>query len=169
MPSRSGLPCDNDEFHADLVFSQSKATLAAGDATTIQVTATQPRGLPSSRYPFWSGYILVSCSDGSALSLSYQDLSASLHNATVIKDNGAWLARVTDLPTLNYLPGKPLPFLLQTLFRAHLNPAAPSRLEDPRPITWIFESALPDGSLGPLGMALWKVERMRQPERTRLP
>lgn len=82
------VPGQDSPAHAELNFSSSKVTIAAGDVTTIAVSATPPKGLDENRYPYWSGFIAVNGSDGSSLSLPYQGLSGSLKKAKLVLNEG---------------------------------------------------------------------------------
>ncbi|KFA47278.1 hypothetical protein S40293_10279 [Stachybotrys chartarum IBT 40293] len=96
-------PGPNVAEYAELAFSSSKVTVAPGEANIIAVTATPPAGLDEARYPYWSGFIAVNGSDGSSLSLAYQGLSGSLHDAVTIPEvGGAFMGNSL------YPPGYPL-------------------------------------------------------------
>ncbi|KAI9166301.1 Minor extracellular protease vpr [Paramyrothecium foliicola] len=73
--------------HAELEFSTSKVTLGPGDSVSIAVTATPPKGLDESRYPYWSGFITANGTDGSSLTLPYQGLTGSLYEAQAIYED----------------------------------------------------------------------------------
>ncbi|KAG5991893.1 hypothetical protein E4U43_003907 [Claviceps pusilla] len=87
-------PFPNEAVNAQavLTFSQNKITLPAGHSATIGVTAKPPTaGLDLKRLPFWSGYIMVAGSDKTVLSLPYQGISGSLHQATVLQPDQTWV------------------------------------------------------------------------------
>ncbi|KAH7323148.1 subtilisin-like serine protease PR1C [Stachybotrys elegans] len=82
-------------YGAELSFSQTKVTVSAGSAITIQVTATPPDGLNDRRYPYWSGFIAVN-GTSTSLSLPYQGLSGSLREANVMPESEAYVAAYPD-------------------------------------------------------------------------
>lgn len=77
--------------HAELEFSTTKVTVSSGESGTIDVTAEPPQGLDQTRYPYWSGFIVVNGTDGSSLSLPYQGLGGSLEDAIAIREDGTSL------------------------------------------------------------------------------
>ncbi|KAK0388929.1 hypothetical protein NLU13_2506 [Sarocladium strictum] len=92
----AGIPEPADES-ASLEFSEAKVSVGAGEEVTIEVIPSPPKGLVSSRLPVWSGFIAVNGSDGTSLSLPYQGIAASLHEASVLLgDNYTWIANSTD-------------------------------------------------------------------------
>jgi subtilisin family serine protease len=91
------------QAHAKLSFSETAVTIAPGETAIIEVTATPPQGIDVSRYPLWSGYITVNGTDGSSLSVPYQGLAASLHDAKMLSDDSIWVATSKN-PFLDPLP-----------------------------------------------------------------
>ncbi|KAJ6444009.1 nuclear pore [Purpureocillium lavendulum] len=65
---------------ATLSFSDQAVTLPPGHRKIITVSAQPPRDGDITRLPYWSGFIAVNGTDGSALSLPYQGLSGSMYN-----------------------------------------------------------------------------------------
>ncbi|KAH7308409.1 hypothetical protein B0I35DRAFT_482981 [Stachybotrys elegans] len=77
-------PGERSTETAELSFSETKVTVAAGSTATVEVTASPPEGLNAKRYPYWSGFITVNGTDGSALSIPYQGIVGSLYEANVL-------------------------------------------------------------------------------------
>jgi subtilisin family serine protease len=105
------FPNDMVETGAELDFSKDTVTLHGGETVRVQVTAKPPDVNPK-RLALWSGWITVNGTDDSALSLPYQGLAGSLHDANVLRDGGAWVSRfdisgrepVPDNTTFNLPP-----------------------------------------------------------------
>jgi hypothetical protein len=95
--TQQSYPNEAVEAHADLEFSDTKVTIAAGQSFTVAVTATPPGGLEHERYPLWSGYIAVNGSDGSSQSLLYQGLSGNLHDV-VYSTEPNWVSATVFVP-----------------------------------------------------------------------
>ncbi|KAF5026687.1 hypothetical protein F66182_1236 [Fusarium sp. NRRL 66182] len=91
------FPNDLATEQASLKFSESKVTLAARESVVVEVLATPPKGLNATRLPVWSGYVAINGTDGSSLSIPYQGLSGSLHDAKVLGPKDTWIARSTDV------------------------------------------------------------------------
>lgn len=66
---------------AGIKFSQQSIRLGPGQSASITVSPTPPKGIDSRHLPVWAGYIAINGSDGTALSLPYQGLAASLYDA----------------------------------------------------------------------------------------
>ncbi|KAH7303280.1 peptidase S8/S53 domain-containing protein [Stachybotrys elegans] len=77
-------PGEFNSATAELSFSETKVTVSPGSTVVVQVTATEPQGLNVARYPYWSGYITVNGTDGTGLSLPYQGLVGSIHDANSV-------------------------------------------------------------------------------------
>lgn len=91
-------PPEPAEEGASIEFSETKITIGAGEEVTVEVIPSPPSGLDNSRLPVWTGYIAVNGSDGTSLSLPYQGIAGSLHEATVIIDDDfTWITESTDL------------------------------------------------------------------------
>ncbi|KAF7551263.1 hypothetical protein G7Z17_g5119 [Cylindrodendrum hubeiense] len=90
------FPNEFTDGAASLEFSESKVSVGAGDSVTIEVIPTPPEGLASERLPLWSGYIAINGSDGTSLSLPYQGLAGSLHDAQVLASDDTWISKSTD-------------------------------------------------------------------------
>ena len=99
----SAFPNDVVEAHAELKFSEAKVSLAAGEKVTIEVMPTAPEGLDAKRLALWSGYIAINGTDIS-LSLPYQGLTGSLHDATVLGSDDTWIAKSNDKDNLTPVP-----------------------------------------------------------------
>ncbi|UNI22558.1 hypothetical protein JDV02_008437 [Purpureocillium takamizusanense] len=69
-----------------LVFSEDTVEIPPGQSATIKVWASHPEDLDAERLPLWSGYITVSGSDGSRMSIPYQGLAGSLRKHRVLQD-----------------------------------------------------------------------------------
>ncbi|KAG5920407.1 hypothetical protein E4U61_007930 [Claviceps capensis] len=83
---------------ATLSFSQNIITLPAGHSTVVSVTAEPPAGIVDpKRLALWSGYVYISGTDGSVLSMPYQGLTGSLRKATVVAPDQAWAFHSTDI------------------------------------------------------------------------
>lgn len=87
------------EASATIQLSQDSVTVAAGQAATIDITASHPTGLDASRLPLWSGCITVNGTDGNSLTVPYQGLAASFRNHTVLRARQVRLARRYDTVT----------------------------------------------------------------------
>jgi hypothetical protein len=92
----AGIP-DPAEESASLKFSETSVSVGAGEEVTVEVIPSPPTGLVASRLPVWSGYIAVNGSDGISLSLPYQGIAGSLHDASVLLgDDYTWITKSTD-------------------------------------------------------------------------
>ncbi|KAF4509347.1 hypothetical protein G6O67_003525 [Ophiocordyceps sinensis] len=85
------------EASATLQLSQDSVTVAAGQAATIDITASHPTGLDAGRLPLWSGCITVNGTDGNSLTVPYQGLAAPLRNHTLLRDTNVQVAVVNRL------------------------------------------------------------------------
>ncbi|KID83698.1 subtilisin-like serine protease PR1C [Metarhizium guizhouense ARSEF 977] len=56
---------------ADIKISKDSFVLGPGASETIEVTATDPSDLDLERLPIWSGWVIVSGTDGTSLSIPY--------------------------------------------------------------------------------------------------
>ncbi|KAH7313888.1 peptidase S8/S53 domain-containing protein [Stachybotrys elegans] len=102
-------PGERSTETAELSFSETKVTVAAGSTATVEVTASPPEGLNAKRYPYWSGFITVNGTDGSALSIPYQGIVGSLYEANVLPymfvfDYADWYYNPIAENTTFYLP-----------------------------------------------------------------
>ncbi|KAH7176825.1 peptidase S8/S53 domain-containing protein [Dactylonectria macrodidyma] len=80
---------------ASLEFSESKLSIGAGESVTIEVIPTPPEGVATERLALWSGYIAINGSSTS-LSLPYQGLAGSLHDAQVLAADDTWISKAGD-------------------------------------------------------------------------
>ncbi|KAH8170202.1 subtilase family protein [Sarocladium implicatum] len=96
------FPNEMIEAGAELSFNKGKVTLGVGETVRVQVTAIPPN-VDAERLALWSGWITVNGTDNSALSLPYQGLVGSLHDANVVRDGGAWISRF-DIPGRDPVP-----------------------------------------------------------------
>ncbi|KAJ6446583.1 minor extracellular protease vpr [Purpureocillium lavendulum] len=87
-PSPLPTPYDFVDSHAALKFSEQSVTLNPGHRREVFVSAQPPRDVDAKRLVLWSGYIAINGSDGTSLSLPYQGLTGSLHDATVLGPKG---------------------------------------------------------------------------------
>ncbi|KAG6010944.1 hypothetical protein E4U21_002614 [Claviceps maximensis] len=90
----STTPFPNDAVNAQavLTFTQNKITLAPGNSAVVGVTAKPAtEGVDPKRLAYWSGYVDINVSDGTVLSLPYQGLTGSLHNATVLQPDQTYV------------------------------------------------------------------------------
>lgn len=90
------FPNEAVDSQATLSFSKDSVTLAPGERASISVCPKAPCCLDARRLPLWSGYITVSGTDGSALSLPYQGLVGSLRRATVLMPDQCWVTLSND-------------------------------------------------------------------------
>jgi hypothetical protein len=100
----STFPNDVADAHATLKFSEAKVSIGAGERVTIEVIPTPPEGLVAKRLALWSGYIAVNGSDGSSLSLPYQGMTGSLHDAHVLGSEDTWISKSNDKDNLTPVP-----------------------------------------------------------------
>ncbi|KAJ6445645.1 subtilisin [Purpureocillium lavendulum] len=98
-PHAAIFPNDILDASAALTFSDQQVVLEAGHRKSISVSAQPPQGADAKRLPVWSGYIAVNGTDGTSLSLPYQGVSGSLHGATVLPADGAYVASTDDFST----------------------------------------------------------------------
>ncbi|KAG5974449.1 hypothetical protein E4U58_003065 [Claviceps cyperi] len=101
------MPFPNEAVNAQasLSFSQNSITLPAGHSTVVGVTAKPAAGVINpKRLALWSGYVTIKGTDGSDLSMPYQGLTGSLHNATVLARDQAWVFHSTDLTNFTRSP-----------------------------------------------------------------
>ncbi|KAK8142743.1 hypothetical protein G3M48_008303 [Beauveria asiatica] len=69
---------------ADINLSQTSITIGAGQSTTVDVSAIDPKGLDPERLPLWSGWVSIQGSDGGNLTVPYLGLGGSLRSAAVL-------------------------------------------------------------------------------------
>ncbi|KAM0196020.1 hypothetical protein ACHAPA_004653 [Fusarium lateritium] len=100
----SAFPNDVADAHATLKFSEAKVSIGAGESVTIEVVPTPPEGLVAKRLALWSGYIAVNGSDGTSLSLPYQGMTGSLHDAQVLGSDDTWISKSNDKTKLAPVP-----------------------------------------------------------------
>lgn len=88
------FPNELYDDYASLSFGSDgeSVTIAAGEETTVFVTATPPAGLDATRLPVYSGYIAINGSDGSSLSLPYLGVAGSLKSATIMSVDGTYMS-----------------------------------------------------------------------------
>ncbi|KAG6288453.1 hypothetical protein E4U09_005558 [Claviceps aff. purpurea] len=90
--SPMSFPNEAVNEQATLSFSQNSITLPAGHSTVVGVTAKPAAGaINPKRLALWSGYVTIKGTDGSHLSMPYQGLTGSLHQATVLERGQAWV------------------------------------------------------------------------------
>lgn len=98
------FPNEIFDSSATLHFSDQVVTLLPGHRKIVTVSAQPPQNADATRFPFWSGYVTINGTDGSALSLPYQGLTGSLRNATLLD------ARTVFVSTSNIESGEiPVP------------------------------------------------------------
>ncbi|ODA82254.1 hypothetical protein RJ55_00761 [Drechmeria coniospora] len=90
------FPSTRVKREATFRFSRDTITLGPGQEASFDVEPTPPSGVNAKRLALWSGWIKINGTDGSALSVPYQGLVGSLHNATVMLPNKTWMARAKD-------------------------------------------------------------------------
>ncbi|KYK56344.1 hypothetical protein DCS_03342 [Drechmeria coniospora] len=78
---------------ASIAFNQDSITLNPSDSSSFEVRASPPLGLDTKRLPYWSGWIIINSTDDTSISISYQGITGSLRNATVLRPENAWIAR----------------------------------------------------------------------------
>lgn len=83
-----GHPLDLVPETARLSFSTRTVTIEAGQSATIDVTATLPSDLTTSRIPVYGGYITLNATNGDSLSLPYLGVAASLRGLRVLNTRG---------------------------------------------------------------------------------
>ncbi|KAF5131242.1 Subtilisin NAT [Metarhizium anisopliae] len=66
---------------ADIKLSRSSIILQPGESGTIDVSASDPSGLDTTRLPIWSGWISINGSDSTALTIPFLGLAGSLRSA----------------------------------------------------------------------------------------
>ncbi|KAG5950501.1 hypothetical protein E4U57_007671 [Claviceps arundinis] len=90
--SPMSFPNEPVNAQAILTFSQNSITLPAGHRAVVSVTAKPAAGaINPKRLALWSGYVTITGSDGSHLSMPYQGLTGSLNKATVLERGQAWV------------------------------------------------------------------------------
>ncbi|UNI24947.1 hypothetical protein JDV02_010662 [Purpureocillium takamizusanense] len=89
------------ETSATLHFSDQAVTLPPGHRKVITVSAKPPQGLDDKRLPYWSGYVAINGTDGASLSLPYQGLSGSLHDARILNATRVFAWHSTGLNPKN--------------------------------------------------------------------
>ncbi|KAM3515752.1 hypothetical protein MY11210_000523 [Beauveria gryllotalpidicola] len=72
------------EATADIKLSQTSITIGAGQSTTVDVSAIDPKGLDPKRLPLWSGWVSIQGSDGRNLTVPYLGLGGSLRSAAIL-------------------------------------------------------------------------------------
>ncbi|KAG5985825.1 hypothetical protein E4U52_000902 [Claviceps spartinae] len=94
------MPFPNEAVNeqATLSFSQNSITLPAGHSAVVGVTAKPAAGIINpKRLALWSGYVIVNGTDGSELMMPYQGLTGSLHKATVLPRDQAYIYPSNDM------------------------------------------------------------------------
>ncbi|KAK2595506.1 hypothetical protein QQS21_006781 [Conoideocrella luteorostrata] len=81
---RSTIEGEPNQSGAVIKLSRNSFTLGPGQSATVDVSAVEPSGLDSARLPLWSGWVVISGSDGSNLTVPYLGLSGSLRSAAVM-------------------------------------------------------------------------------------
>ncbi|ODA79727.1 hypothetical protein RJ55_05321 [Drechmeria coniospora] len=78
---------------AVMTFSQNSVRLGPGQSASVDVRPTAPSGLNAKRLALWSGWIAVNGTDDTSLTIPYQGLTGSLHNATVLPSGNTFMAQ----------------------------------------------------------------------------
>ncbi|EXU96513.1 peptidase S8 and DUF1034 (Fn-like) domain protein [Metarhizium robertsii] len=97
---------------AAVTLSENSLRLRPGQSATIQVSASEPQNLDTSRLPVWSGWIAINGSDGSRLTIPYQGLGGSLQSATIFDANKKRLDMQVDSSQTAYDMSERQAFLL---------------------------------------------------------
>ena len=90
---------------ADVKLSRRSLVLGPGESASVDVSATDPRGLDPNRLPVWSGWVSIKSShsgslnsfnSSSVLTVPYLGVSGSMKEHQVLQPNGAVLSTLID-------------------------------------------------------------------------
>ncbi|RSM13124.1 hypothetical protein CEP52_002070 [Fusarium oligoseptatum] len=95
-----GFPNDFANEQASVRFSESKVSISPGESIVIEVLPTPPEGINAMRLPVWSGYVAINGTDGSALSLPYQGLTAKANKTWILPKPGTANNQTDELPEI---------------------------------------------------------------------
>lgn len=91
---------------AQLSFSQSSLTLAAGSRGVVTVTATPPAGLEAVRLPLYSGFVSIAASNNGEFSIPYGGMGSPL----------------LQVPVMDTAPGQERTFLIANTTTSNVRP-----------------------------------------------
>lgn len=94
-----GSPPEIVTSSAQLSLHPDTVTVGAGDSASVEVIASLPTDLTSSRIPVYSGYITLNGSNDESLSLPYMGVASSLKDAVIFDsaDNMTYLSRYLNV------------------------------------------------------------------------
>lgn len=94
-----GSPPEIVTSSAQLSVNPSTITIRAGESASIEVTASLPTDLTTSRIPVYSGYITLNGTNDESLSLPYMGVASSLKDAVLFDsvDNLTYLSRYLNV------------------------------------------------------------------------
>lgn len=101
---------DSPTAFASIRFEPATLTVPAGASAVVTVLPKPPSGLDASRIPVYSGYVTLNGTGGINLSIPYQGVAASMHDAVTVLDPRTGLTRadttaaITDNTTVFVLP-----------------------------------------------------------------
>lgn len=86
---------------ADVQLSRRLLVLGPGESASVDISATDPKGLDPSRLPVWSGWISIQSSHGgsnssSVLTVPYLGVSGSMKEHQVLQPDGVVLSTLFD-------------------------------------------------------------------------
>lgn len=81
---------------ADIKLSQRVLVLGPNKSASVDISATDPKGLDASRLPVWSGWIAINSSNNGLLTVPYLGLFGSLKEHRVLAPKGAVLTTLVD-------------------------------------------------------------------------
>ncbi|KAK2759501.1 hypothetical protein FQN54_002980 [Arachnomyces sp. PD_36] len=84
FPFGSGITPEVVEETAELEFSSTSITVAAGESEVVVISPTPPKGLNEERIPVYGGYISLNGTNGDSLSLPYVGVASALRDATIL-------------------------------------------------------------------------------------
>ena len=124
LPNTAPLPIASNT--ASVSFRTTTTTIRSGRTEQVKVTFTAPSGLDPTTYPIYSGFIVVTGSNGEVLSIPYQGVASKMKDMKIIDNSNTTFG--INLPVIidgNMVPhtedknwtftGTDFPFLLYRL------------------------------------------------------
>jgi hypothetical protein len=98
-----GSPPEIVTSSAQLSLKPNTITIEAGESASIEVTASLPTDLTTSRIPVYSGYIVLNGTNDESLSLPYMGVASSLKDAVIFDsaDNMTYLSRYLNVSAIS--------------------------------------------------------------------
>jgi Fn3-like domain len=99
LPELAPVPLSNAA--ASVVISPSEFTLLPGQSRQVIVTVSPPQGIDASRYPVYSGFILID-SPGETQKVTYLGLAARIKDKRILDDDPGFYGTPLPVVTVGY-------------------------------------------------------------------